>query len=80
MENKQFLGKRRDRAVAILMSFKEREVDQYLPRDVSVRLRKEILDQVNDLVNTAFDLMGSGMNQEYLDRIEKIYDAVVKEE
>lgn len=84
MDDKEFLGKRRDRTIATLMGFKEREVDQYLPKDVSTRLRKEILDQVNGLVDTAFDLLGAGVNQEYLDRIEAhlttIYEKVSAEE
>lgn len=76
MDAKEFLGRRRDRAIAELLGFKEREVDYYLPDDVAARLRKEILDQVNDLTHTAFDLLGSGFNQEFLDRIDEIYVAV----
>ena len=77
MDDKTFLGKRRDRTIATLLGHKERELDQYLPAEVAAKFRKEILDQVNDLVDTAFDLLGSGMNQEYLDRIDEIYEAVI---
>lgn len=77
MDSKAFLGKRRDRTIATLLSFKEREVDSYLPEDVSLRLRKAIMDQVNELVDTAFDLLGAGMNQEYLDRIDALYEVMV---
>lgn len=80
MDDRTFLGKRRDRAIATLLGFKERECDQFLPKDVSQRLRKEILDQFNELVDVAFDLMGSaGLNQLYLDRIDEIHAAVVEE-
>lgn len=80
MDDKAFLGKRRDRAIATILGFKERECDEYLPDAVAARLRKEILDQVNELIDTAFDLLGSGVgiNQIYLDRIDEIHDAVTK--
>ena len=79
MDSKVFLGKRRDRTIATLLGFKEREIDKFLPDDVSSRLRKEIMDQVNELVDTAFDLMSPGINQDYLDRIDKIYEALIEE-
>ena len=79
MDSRTFLGKRRDRAIATLLSFKEQELDEYLPVDVSIRLRKEILDQINGLIDTALDLLGPGMNQLYLDRIDAIYETVVQE-
>ena len=76
MDDRAFLGKRRDRAIATLLSFKERECDQYLPPDVSAKLRKEILDQINELVDMAFDLLGSDVNQLYLDRLDEILERV----
>lgn len=83
MDDKTFLGKRRDRAIATLLGFKERECDPYLPDDVSQKLRKEILDQINELCDIAFDLLsaagGPGANQLYLDKIDEIYDKLVAE-
>lgn len=82
MDDKTFLGKRRDRAIATLLGFKERECDEYLPDDVSQKLRKEILDQINELCDIAFDLLSSGSigtNQIYLDKIDEIYEALVAE-
>jgi hypothetical protein len=82
MDDKTFLGRRRDRAIATLLGYKERECDKYLPQDVSARLRKEILDEINELVDTAFDLIGSsgGWNQIYLDKIDEIHEAVANRE
>lgn len=77
--NKVFLGKRRDRAIATLLSFKERECDTYLPADVSQRLRKEILDQINEVCDVAFDLINdSGViwNEEFMDRFDELYDKI----
>jgi hypothetical protein len=81
MDDKTFLGKRRDRAIATLLGFKERECDEFLPDDVSQKLRKEILDQINELCDIAFDLLGSaggpGTNQIYLDKIDEIHEMLV---
>ena len=77
MNNKGFLGKRRDRSIATILSFKENECDQFLPKEVSVALRKIILDQINDLCDLAFDIIDEDsyieFNDEFLDRLEAIY-------
>lgn len=77
MDDKAFLGKRRDRAIATLLSFKERECDRHLPPDVSQRLRKEILDQINEVCDVAFDLIAdSGViwNEEFMERFDELSD------
>jgi hypothetical protein len=76
------LRKRRDRAIAICLGLKEREVDQYLPPQVSARLRKVILDQMNDLYDTCLDLIGSSegtvvLNELYQRKIDDLYDMLV---
>lgn len=69
------LAKRRDRVLAIILSAKEREVDGYAPREASDRLRKVILDQVNELTDLCLDMLktcdveeGVLINEEYLER------------
>lgn len=76
MDDRAFLAKRRDRAIASFMGFKERQVDRHLPDDVAFALRKEFLDHINELCNLAFDLMDSGSNEEFISRIDAIYDIV----
>jgi hypothetical protein len=79
MNNKSFLGKRRDRAIATLLSFKEKECDAFLPDSISQRLRKEILDQINELCDVAFDLMNEDeviWNEEFMDRFDQISDKI----
>lgn len=77
------LRKRRDRAIAIVLGVKERECDQYLPPPVSVKLRKVILDQMNDLYDTCLDLLGSSddgsvvLNELYQRKIDDMYDLLV---
>lgn len=81
MDDRGFLGKRRDRAIATILSYKERECDDYLSDNVSQGLRKVILDQINDLCDLAFDMLNNDiiLNDEFLDRLEAIYDNLDKE-
>lgn len=82
MDNKTFLGKRRDRAIATILGFKEREVDSFLPEDISFALRKTILDQVNEICDLAFDLMASDsviFNEEFVNKIDEIHFYVKNE-
>jgi hypothetical protein len=72
MRADEILKKRRDRAIAIVLSIKEREVDPILDdmpggRDASRALRKVVLDQLNDFCDLALDVAGSGdaMNFEF---------------
>jgi hypothetical protein len=58
------LKKRRDRAIAIILSVKEREVDPLLAGqadgDKALRvLRKAVLDQMNDFYDMALDVASS---------------------
>ena len=81
MDNKAFLGKRRDRAIATLLSFKERDCDQYLPLETSQKLRKEILDQINELCDVAFDLMNVSdvvWNEDFMDRFDDMFESIEK--
>jgi len=81
---KTLLAKRRDRSIAILLGFKERNCDEFLPANVSVELRKQVLDQINDFYELALDLMSSLdgdsmiLNELYLDKLDKIYETVVE--
>jgi hypothetical protein len=79
MDKKAFLGKRRDRAIATLLSFKERECDHYLPPETAHKLRKEILDQINELCDTAFDLISDSdviWNEEFMDRFDELAEQI----
>ena len=65
MRAEEILRKRRDRAIAIILTVKEHEVDPILDgapdgKDASVALRKAVLDQVNDFYNMALDVANSG--------------------
>jgi hypothetical protein len=77
------VARRRDRAIAVLLSMKEKEVDQYLPPEVKARLRKVILDQLNEFHSLVVDVMRSldngevVLNELYLEKIDQVHEVVV---
>lgn len=78
----ELLARRRDRTIAILLRAKENECDQYLPPEVSSRLRKLILDQVNEFYQLATDLAGQDrggvvLNELYLQKLNELHEAIV---
>lgn len=79
----EMLGKRRNRAISIILKVKERECDPFLTREQSQKLRKVILDQINDLVDFALDVYHSQdtgdvvLNDHYLEKLDKLYEVVV---
>lgn len=80
---KDLISKRKDRAIAIILTVKEKECDEYLPEDVSYALRKAVLDQINSLYDLVLDVMGSldadsvELNQHYLDMLSEVHRALL---
>jgi hypothetical protein len=65
MRADDILKKRRDRAIAIVLSVKEREIDPLITdtpegRAAAKALRKVVLDQINDFCDIALDVANSG--------------------
>lgn len=80
------LGKRRDRAIAIILGVKERECDRHLSAQASAKMRKVVLDQVNDLTDFASDLLKSldsddvVLNELFVDRLDMISNQLTRVE
>lgn len=78
----EILAKRRDRAIAIVLGVKERECDQHLPPEASHKLRKVVLDQLNDYHDLCVDVMRSldtgdmQLNAHYMDKLDSIHQLV----
>lgn len=79
------IERRRDRAIGAILGVKEREVDEFLPDAVRRRLRKVVLDQLNDYTALVLDVMGPlqddtdiVLNDMWLDKIEQIHAAVCR--
>lgn len=76
------LAKRRDRAIAIVLGVKERECDPYLSAEASHKLRKVVLDQLNDFHDLCLDVMRSldtgdiHLNEVYMQKLDSIHDLV----
>lgn len=77
------LAKRRDRAIGIVLGVKERECDKYLPPEVSKKLRKVVLDQLNEFFDLTLDVMRSldngdvVLNERYLEMLSELHSVVV---
>lgn len=79
---RELLEKRCRRAIAVVLSAKEKEADPWLPAPAQVHLRKVILDQFNDLLALSVDLLDSleadsVVNELWLERLTEIHAAVV---
>lgn len=79
MDSNDFLRRRKDRACAIILSVVDRELD----RNAKERVRKVVLDQINDFYNASLDVMQSMdsgtvvVNEVWLEKIDALYEAVV---
>lgn len=78
------LARRRDRSIAIMLGLKERECDKFMPPEASAKLRKVILDQLNEYHDFVMDVCKSLdnnddviLNELYLDKIDAIYQQTV---
>lgn len=84
------LAKRRDRAIAKILGFKERELDPILSqhprgREVSTKLRKIVLDELNDQHELALDVLKSlgddstvVLNDHYLKLLANMHDTLAE--
>ena len=79
------IDRRKDRVIAILLGMKEREVDHLVPSSTSLKLRKIILDQMNDFSDFVIDIVksledgsGSVLNEHYFLRLEKKLDDLLE--
>lgn len=81
---RKLLTKRKNRAIAIILSTKEELCDEFLPESSSLALRKVVLDQLNEFYDMCLDVVGQdtgdelSVNEIWLERLEQIYDYVAK--
>lgn len=84
---RELLEKRRNRSIAIILGVKERDVDPLLRKvdgggGASSKLRKVVLDQVNEFHDLVLDLVDSldtgdvALNESYLERIDDMHSDV----
>lgn len=69
-----FLRKKSDRSIATILSFKDREVNGFLPADVSAELREVILDEINSFCESAIQVATGSINDFYVDKMKELVD------
>lgn len=76
------LEKRRNRCIATILGFKEKQCDGYLTEEISNNLRKVILDEINGLCELVFDILNEDVlfNEEYFTMLEEIHGAIIVKE
>ena len=72
-----FLQKRKDRAIATILSYKDNECGEFLPNDKSQGLRKVILDEINSFYDSALafaeDMNDTvGLNSLYSEKLQEL--------
>lgn len=80
---RELLERRRNKAIAVILGTKERECDKHLPMEASMKLRKAVLDQLNefhDFVADVLDSLDNGdvvLNDHYMQKLDEVHAAVV---
>lgn len=72
---------RGNRATAVILSWLEDNVYQYLPEDVQRDTRQMVLDQINIFKDLAIDIVKSDtayMNQVWIEKLDEIHEAIRK--
>jgi hypothetical protein len=72
------LDRRCRRSIAVILGVKEREVDKFLSPEVAAKLRKVIMDQLNEFSSLANDILDSAtkdivFNELYLEKLEAVH-------
>lgn len=86
MSVEDVVARRCNKAIAIILRHKDEQLDEYLPEDVSDAFRTLVLDQINDLSDLFNDLLrvtrdeGRVINEHFLDTLEAVHEAVVKDQ
>lgn len=79
MQSQEFVKKRRDRVLATILSYKENNVDQYLPNQKARDdLRRVILNNVNDFNDLMLDILKAEpqgevqINEYYVEALKRL--------
>jgi len=82
MNEKGLLGKRRNRCIATILSYKEQNCDLMLSDEAAIGLRKVILDEINDLCELVFDIVDEQVvfNESFFAMFEEMHEIIVDKE
>jgi hypothetical protein len=77
------LGRRRNKAISIILRYKEDHIDDQIDEDTSDRFRTVVLDQINDFHDVCVDLIGASggvVNELWVEKLEEIHDILTGED
>ena len=74
MDEHYYLEKQKNRCIASILSSKEREVDDYLPPEVSAELRSVILDEINSYHLSVINTVENKVNPEFMRLVREIHE------
>lgn len=84
MDAEELIQRRKDKAIAIILRMKENDCDPHLPPAVRIKLRKIVLDQLNDFTDLVLDVVSSLENSEvvvtnelWLQKLNEVHEVVV---
>lgn len=74
---KNFVANRGRRCSATILSWMEKNIYEYLPKESQERVRRTVLDNVNDLSDVAIDIVKSdvgAINDFWVEGLESIHN------
>ncbi len=74
MNESILLEKRKNRLIARILSFKEKEIDPHIDSELSEDFREFILDEINGYYSIVYDVVENNINQEFLDMFAMVSD------
>jgi hypothetical protein len=80
----ELIEKQMKRTLAAILGMKDREIDPYLPADVSARFRSLVLEKMNDFQDVVVDIIEAldddsvSLNEHWLAKIGEIHRATVQ--
>ncbi len=83
MNGAELIDKRCRRSIAMILGVKEREVDRFLPPEVQVKLRKVVIDTLNDFATMAIDVLECSchddtvINELWMNKLAEIHAVLV---
>lgn len=83
MNAEELVNRRKDRAIAIILRLKEADCDPHLPPAARVKLRKVILDQLNDFSELVLDIVQSMddghsvVNEKWIEKLDEMHQVVM---
>jgi ABC-type transport system involved in cytochrome bd biosynthesis fused ATPase/permease subunit len=77
----KLIALRGNRTTAVMLSWLEENVYQYLPADLQSKTRQQVLDQINGFKDLAIDIVKSdtaAINEVWAEKIDEIHAYIEK--